>query len=107
VSCLTLSGCSALTIDVEDWYHVCGIGQQTVPPRHSWRVAQNVEKIVALLEQNQIKATFFMLGSVAKAIPELAPMIVAKGHEIASHGYSHTLLTDMDKQQFLDELRRT
>ncbi|SKA21242.1 polysaccharide deacetylase family protein, PEP-CTERM locus subfamily [Trichlorobacter thiogenes] len=104
---MTLSGCSALTIDVEDWYHVCGIGQQTVPPRHSWRVAQNVEKIVALLEQNQIKATFFMLGSVAKAIPELAPMIVAKGHEIASHGYSHTLLTDMDKQQFLDELRRT
>lgn len=104
---MSLSGCGALTIDVEDWYHVCGIGQQEVPPRHSWRVAQNVEKIVALLDQYQCKATFFILGSVAEAIPELAPMIVAKGHEIASHGYSHTLLTDMTKQQFLDELQRT
>lgn len=104
---MPLSDYSALTIDVEDWYHVCGIGQQAVPTRYSWRVSQNVEKIVALLEQNQSKATFFMLGSVAEAIPELAPMIVAKGHEIASHGYSHTLLTDMTKQQFLDELQRT
>jgi len=104
---LSLSGCGALTIDVEDWYHVCGIGQQKVPPRHSWRVAQNVEKIIALLEQHQCKATFFILGSVAEAIPELAPMIAAKGHEIASHGYSHALLTDMDKHQFRDELQRT
>lgn len=105
--CLSLSGYSALTIDVEDWYHVCGIGQQTVPPQQSWRVAQNVEKIVALLDQHKSKATFFMLGSVAEAVPELAPMIVAKGHEIASHGYSHTLLTEMSKQQFLDELQHT
>lgn len=104
---MSLSGYSALTIDVEDWYHVCGIGQQAVPSRHTWRVAQNVEKILALLEQNQCKATFFMLGSVAEEIPDLAPMIVAKGHEIASHGYSHTLLTNMDKHQFLDELQRT
>ncbi len=104
---MSLSGCSALTIDVEDWYHVCGIGKQMVPSRHSWRVAQNIEKIVSLLEQHQCKATFFMLGSVAKAIPELAPMIVAQGHEIASHGYSHMLLSDMDKHQFLDELQRT
>ncbi|MDK9718798.1 MAG: polysaccharide deacetylase family protein [Trichlorobacter sp.] len=104
---MSFSDYSALTIDVEDWYHVCGIGQQAVPPHNLWRVVQNVEKIVALLEQNQSKATFFMLGSVAEAIPELAPMIVANGHEIASHGYSHTLLTDLDKHQFLDELQRT
>lgn len=104
---MSLSDYSVLTIDVEDWYHVCGIGQQSLPPQQSWRVAQNIEKIIALLDQYQCKATFFMLGSVAEALPELAPMIVAKGHEIASHGYSHTLVTDLTKQQFLEELQRT
>jgi len=104
---LSLSGYSALTVDVEDWYHVCGIDQPVVPDRCTWRVAHNIKAILTLLEQYQCKATFFMLGAVAEAMPELAPMIVANGHEIASHGYSHTLLTDMSKQQFLDELQRT
>ena len=104
---MSLSGYSALTVDVEDWYHVCGIDQPVVPDRRTWRVAHNIKGILTLLEQHQCKATFFMLGSVAEAMPELAPMIVAKGHEIASHGYSHALLTDMTKQQFLDELLRT
>ena len=98
---------NALTVDVEDWYHVCGMGGQTVPPRHSWRVEANVGKILALLERCRCRATFFMLGSVAESNPELAPMISAKGHEIASHGYSHTLLSGMDHQQFRDELLRT
>jgi polysaccharide deacetylase family protein (PEP-CTERM system associated) len=107
VRSLSLSVCNALTIDVEDWYHVCGIGGQIVPPSHSWRVGDNIRKILALLERYQCRATFFMLGSVAEAVPELAPMIIAKGHELASHGYSHTLLTDMDEREFRDELLRT
>jgi polysaccharide deacetylase family protein (PEP-CTERM system associated) len=98
---------NVLTVDVEDWYHVCGIGGQAAPQRRTWRVAGNVEKILALLERHHCKATFFMLGCVAEAVPELAPMIAAKGHEIASHGYSHTLLWDMDHRQFRDELLRT
>jgi polysaccharide deacetylase family protein (PEP-CTERM system associated) len=99
--------CNALTVDVEDWYHVCGIGKQAVAPRPTWRVAENVEKILDLLDRFRCKATFFMLGSVAESLPELASLIAAKGHEIASHGYSHTLLSDMDRQQFSDELLRT
>ena len=98
---------NALTVDVEDWYHVCGIGEQSAVPRNSWRVGGAVRKILALLERHRSLATFFMLGSVAESNPELAPMIVAKGHEIASHGYSHTLLSRLDRHQFLDELLRT
>jgi len=96
-----------LTVDVEDWYHICGIGEKAAAPRHEWRVADNVEKILSLLDHFQRKATFFMLGSVAESLPELAPMIAAKGHEVASHGYSHTLVSDMDRQQFEDELLQT
>ena len=104
---MSKTGHNALTVDVEDWYHVCGIGVQAVAPRHTWRVEQNVAKLLVLLERFQCRATFFMLGSVAEALPGLAPMIAAKGHEIASHGYSHTLLSEMDRRQFEDELLRT
>lgn len=97
----------ALTVDVEDWYHVCGIGKQIVVPRDTWRVRHNIEKILCLFEQYQCKATFFMLGAVAESLPELAPMIAAQGHEIASHGYSHRLLSEMDEQQFRDDLQQT
>jgi peptidoglycan-N-acetylglucosamine deacetylase len=102
-----LSGLHALTVDVEDWYHVCGLREQVVVSRDTWRVVDNVAKILALLERYQCKATFFVLGSVAESIPVLAPMIAAKGHEIASHGWSHKLVTDLSPDAFRNELERT
>lgn len=99
---------NALTVDVEDWYHLCeaGVGT-TVPPRGSWRVHDNLAKILALLDEYGQKGTFFMLGAVAESDPALAPLICAAGHEIASHGYSHRLVPDLTPQQFRDELRQT
>jgi len=97
-----------LTVDVEDWYHVCAPdGAAPVPPRESWRVRRNLEKILALLDEYCQKATFFMLGSVAEIDPSLAPMISSAGHEIASHGYSHRLVSDLTPQQFREELQLT
>lgn len=78
-----------------------------VPPRGSWRVRRNLEKILALLGEHRQKGTFFMLGSVAESDPALAPMICSAGHEIASHGYSHRLVPDLTPQQFRDELLLT
>ncbi|MBK5276274.1 MAG: polysaccharide deacetylase family protein [Desulfuromonadales bacterium] len=99
---------NVLTVDVEDWYHVCSPGGAVpVPPRESWRVRRNLEKILALLAEHCRKATFFMLGSVVENDPALAPMICSAGHEIASHGYSHRLVTDLTPQQFRDELQLT
>jgi polysaccharide deacetylase family protein (PEP-CTERM system associated) len=48
-----------------------------------------------------------MLGSVAASDPSLSPMICAAGHEIASHGYSHRLVTDLTPEEFRDELQIT
>ncbi|GAC1449240.1 MAG: polysaccharide deacetylase family protein [Desulfuromonadaceae bacterium] len=78
-----------------------------VPPRGSWRVHRNLERILALLDEHRQKGTFFMLGSVAENDPALAPMICSAGHEIASHGYSHRLVSDLTPQQFRDELLLT
>lgn len=98
---------NAFTVDVEDWYHVCGPeAAQLIPPSRR-RVARNVERILSLLAECEVRATFFVLGSVAEQEPALVPMIAAAGHEIASHGYSHRLVTELGPELFRDEVRRT
>jgi len=98
---------NALTIDVEDWYHVCGVEQKHSIPRDSWRVCSATERIVRLLDEFGVKATFFILGSVAAEEPELVKLIAAGGHEIASHGWSHSLIHHLTPGQYRDELART
>ena len=98
---------NALTVDVEDWYHGCCASPHPRVPAEQRRVRQNTERILALLEECGVKATFFVLGSVAEEEPALVPMIAAAGHEIASHGQSHTLVTRLSPAAFRDEVRRS
>ena len=98
---------NAITIDVEDWYHVCGLDYEPAISPCRRRVLRNTEKILSLLAEFGVRATFFVLGSVAESEPDLVPLIAAAGHEIASHGYSHRLVTDLDPDRFRDEVRRT
>jgi peptidoglycan-N-acetylglucosamine deacetylase len=98
---------NAITIDVEDWYHVCGVNSDTPLDPAQRRVVQNIEKILSLLAEFEVRATFFVLGALAESEPLLVPMIAAAGHEIASHGYSHTLVPQLGPQLFRDEVQRT
>ncbi|MBW2180407.1 MAG: polysaccharide deacetylase family protein, partial [Deltaproteobacteria bacterium] len=81
-----------ITVDVEDWYHICGV--RDIIPEHSWqslesRIHQNLSRILQILAEKDVKATFFALGYIAEKKPELIQKIQKKGHEIATHGYSH------------------
>ena len=98
---------NCLTIDVEDWYHVCGLHEEPLILPSRRRVVQNVERVLSLLAEFDVKATFFVLGSVAEQEPSMVPLIAAAGHEVASHGYSHKLVTDLGPKGFRDEVRRT
>jgi len=98
---------NSLTIDVEDWFHVCGLKEEPRVSPSDWRVRRTTVQVLELLDECGVKATFFMLGCVAEAVPSLAPLIASAGHEIASHGYSHRLLTAMTPGEFRDELKRT
>jgi peptidoglycan-N-acetylglucosamine deacetylase len=98
---------NVVTIDVEDWYHVCGLKTEPVVPASQRRVRQNTELILSVLNEFGIKATFFVLGCVAEAEPDLAPLIAADGHEIASHGYSHRLVSQLSPDEFRNEIRQT
>lgn len=98
---------NVLTIDVEEWFHVCGLAEEPVVGRHEWRVERNIERLLGLLARHGTKATFFVLGCVAETVPSLVPRIAAEGHEIASHGYSHSLVHDLSQEGFRGEIRRT
>ena len=100
---------NALTIDVEDYFQVSAFARHI--PRSEWesrhcRVERNVERILAMLESQDARATFFTLGWVAERYPGLVRRIVAGGHELASHGYGHERATDLHPAAFAADIER-
>jgi polysaccharide deacetylase family protein (PEP-CTERM system associated) len=98
-----------LTIDVEDWFHICGVDE--LIPEASWpqlesRVTINTMKILEVLRQKRIKATFFVLGFVAERHPGLIKKIERAGHEIATHGYAHRRVYTMSPDTFRQDLTK-
>jgi polysaccharide deacetylase family protein (PEP-CTERM system associated) len=101
---------NALTIDVEDYFQVSGFERDI--RREDWetypsRVAQNTRRILSLLDDRGVKATFFVLGWVAERYPELVREIDDAGHEIGSHSYWHRLVYTLSPSAFRDDLCRS
>lgn len=100
---------NALTIDVEDYFQVSAFAPYI--ERDKWdasecRVERNVDRILAMLDDNGVHATFFTLGWVAQRYPALVRRIVDGGHELASHGYGHERVTDLSELEFFDDISR-
>src|SRR5215203_4320463 len=94
---------NAMTIDVEDYFQVSAFAPHI--DRASWptrecRVEANVERILMMLADANVHATFFTLGWIAERYPAMVQRIVAGGHELASHGYAHLRASDQDLGQF-------
>lgn len=101
---------NAMTVDVEDYFQVSAFAAHI--PRDSWesipcRVENNIDRILALLEERQAKATFFTLGWIAKRYPAMVKNIVSNGHELASHGWAHQRVSDQKPDEFLDDIIRS
>jgi polysaccharide deacetylase family protein (PEP-CTERM system associated) len=100
--------CNALTIDVEDYFHVSAMTPYVARgdwERHDCRVEQNVERILAMLEEYGARATFFTLGWVAERYPQLVRRIVAEGHELASHGFAHKRASEQSPEAFFSDIQ--
>lgn len=100
---------NALTIDVEDYFQVSAFAPYI--RRDEWdtrecRVERNVGRILELLAERDVKATFFTLGWIAERYPQLVRRIVAEGHELASHGYGHERASDLDEAAFTQDVTR-
>jgi len=101
---------NALTIDVEEHFQVHNL--EHAVGRDAWqahqsRVEPNTRRILELLRQHGVKATFFILGWVAERHPQLVRDIAAEGHEIASHGYWHELIYRQTEEEFDADILRS
>jgi peptidoglycan/xylan/chitin deacetylase (PgdA/CDA1 family) len=64
-------------------------------------------RLLDLLKERGIHATFFMVGRNVAAFPAIVKRMAAEGHEVANHSWSHPLLTQMGPQNVESQLRRT
>ena len=100
---------NAFTVDVEDYFHVAALAEAI--PRESWpvcesRVEANTERLLGVLAERDVLATFFILGWVAERSPDLVRRIAAVGHEVACHGFSHQLIYRQGRAEFREETTR-
>jgi polysaccharide deacetylase family protein (PEP-CTERM system associated) len=98
-----------MSVDVEDWFQVENL--KPVVPRATWesresRVERNTMRILELMEERRIRATFFILGWIAEYHPGLIRRIAGAGHEIASHGYGHDLIYNLSQAEFRADVER-
>jgi len=100
---------NALTIDVEEYFHPNALDAAVSPTTWSSlppRVEDNTLRLLDLLDDARVSATFFVLGWVAERWPRLVGEIARRGHEIASHGYAHRLVYRQDRPQFRADVAR-
>lgn len=98
-----------LTIALEDYFHVTPL--QTVIHQDRWyrfemRLEASTRRTLDLLDECSARATFFVLGWVADAAPELVQEVVARGHEVASKGYHHGDFRRLTPEAFRDDALR-
>lgn len=101
---------NVMTVDVEDYFQVSAF--EPYISRESWgrlecRVERNVDRILQLFDRHGVKATFFTLGWIAERYPQMVRRMVAQGHELASHGWSHVRVTQQDQDAFRQDIVRT
>src|ERR1700682_3228191 len=94
------------SIDWEDWFHILDL--PSTPALSEWgrlpsRVEKNFLHLLEIIGDRNIQTTCFFLGWVAERFPHLVREAQARGHEIASHGYSHELVYRMTPGQFFND----
>jgi polysaccharide deacetylase family protein (PEP-CTERM system associated) len=98
---------SILTVDVEEWYHVNYLtADRSRIDTSVSRVYDNTMNILEALAGTGSRATFFILGCVAREFPSLITAIDRAGHEAACHGDMHELIYTQTPPKFKQSLKK-
>lgn len=95
------------SVDLESWCDSESIKRMAPnlqPDKCTQRIVEPTLWLLDLLDCTDNKATFFVLGRVAKKVPALIREIASRGHEIASHGYNHTPLYKTNFNDALNDM---
>ncbi|MBW2999163.1 polysaccharide deacetylase family protein [Candidatus Woesearchaeota archaeon] len=66
----------------------------------------SVIQILDILKENNIKATFFVMGQYAEQYPEIVKRMNSEDHEVACHTYSHPRMLDLSDEEKLIEIKK-
>jgi polysaccharide deacetylase family protein (PEP-CTERM system associated) len=99
-----------LTFDIEEWFHI--LDNKSTKTSREWssyetRIHYNMDKIFDLLENQNSKATFFVVGWIAEKYPELVKRIDNSGYEIGSHTNMHQLMYEQSLNEVESDLQRS
>jgi polysaccharide deacetylase family protein (PEP-CTERM system associated) len=89
----------AFTVDVEDWFHGIELPVEQWTSKED-RLAQGMDVLLALLEEADVQATFFVLGWIVKKYPWVVKRWADAGHEIGSHGLDHKMVYNLSPDEF-------
>lgn len=96
---------NALSVDLEHWW--CNeFLREYLPEKRESHLAESLQLLLDVLNKYNTRATFFVLGTVAEEFPDIVETIYSGGHEVASHGYSHTMLATLGREGFDAEIKR-
>jgi polysaccharide deacetylase family protein (PEP-CTERM system associated) len=96
---------NAFSVDLEDWYHGVELPVETWP-KYEKRVEKGFYTLLELLEEKNVKATWFTMGWIGKHYPDLIRILVKSGHEIGTHNYHHDIVYQIGPERFREEIRR-
>ena len=92
-----------LTFDIEEWFHI--LDNNSTKSEKDWkryesRIESNTDRILNLLTENNLAATFFIVGWIAKKYPNVVTKIHDLGFQIGSHTHMHQLIYEQDEKSF-------
>lgn len=95
-----------LTFDVEEWFHL--LDNDSTKSEIQWkkfevRIYENIDRIFRILDDTNTKATFFIIGWIAKTYPDIINKIAEK-YEIGSHTMSHQLVWQQTHKEFKNDV---
>ena len=107
MTCYVMIILNLLGIDFEDWFHPELIQRHITTKNNKPTIINGIDKILNWLRKNDTFATFFMVGELLEAKPELLDKIVDGGHEIAFHTMYHTRLDTLNyREKFVEEIKK-
>ncbi len=95
---------AALSIDLESYWHAELLRTKIDRSQYDDRVEQATRPLLTLLARHRVRATFFTVGEVIQAHPALIQDIVAAGHELACHTFTHRPLWELNEALFEEEI---
>ena len=97
---------NAITVDVEDGWSIFSRDCLSKSLEPTETVVRDTERILDILANKSVKATFFVLGNIAEKFPSLIKRIASAGHEIGTHGFAHRQIFQLTPDEFRMEIRK-